>query len=81
MNKKEFIDKILFDYDLIETDEDRDGIVSGALLDATLYKEQECVQREYKKEYTPLRRFYAILGFSHMVVYAVIGIITIWKLF
>ncbi len=39
--KKEFINKLLFDYDLVETDKDCNYNISGALLDATLWEDSK----------------------------------------
>ncbi len=39
MNREKFVEKLLFDYDLIEVDERCDHMIKGALLDATKYEE------------------------------------------
>lgn len=38
--KKEFIEQLLVDYDLVETDKDCNYNISGALLDATLFNDK-----------------------------------------
>lgn len=43
-HKKEFIDKLLFDYDLIDVDNNNGNRVESALLDATPYQSPETIQ-------------------------------------
>ena len=49
MNTKEFIDKLLFDYDLIETDKAENLRISGALLDAVMYHEGKTIPLYHHK--------------------------------
>lgn len=41
MHKQKFIEKLLFDYDLIDLSRDNGHRIESALLDATLYEQQK----------------------------------------
>lgn len=40
MTREQFVEKLLFDYDLKEVDERCDNMIRGALLEATEYKDE-----------------------------------------
>lgn len=46
MEKQKFIEKLLFDYDLIETDKNCMHNISGALLEATQYEQKKNESRK-----------------------------------
>lgn len=41
VQKKRFIDKLLFDYDLVDTNEDNNGRIESAIIDAMQFKNKE----------------------------------------
>ncbi len=57
-NTKDFIDSLLFEYDLIETDENTNYNITGALLEATQYN-----PAPHPRKWQGLRTFYGWLGF------------------
>ncbi len=56
-SKLKFVDYLLKVYNLVQTDKAHMYHITGALLDATNYYKDPDI-----KEYTPIRRFYAVVG-------------------